>query len=76
MKNKPTRGRPRKGAELKNPNDYPRLVIRPPKGSETIIRRMKKLAKREGLTIGEIWIDAAKLRLSQRGRLIGKDSGL
>ena len=62
---KPLRGRPRKGAEVRDPNEYPRLVIRPPKGSGTIIRRMKQMAKREGKTIGELWIEAARLRLEQ-----------
>lgn len=64
-KEETTRGRPRKGAEVRDPNDYPRLVIRPPKGSGTIIRGMKQKAKREGKTIGELWIEAARLRLEQ-----------
>ena len=64
--NKPKLGRPRLGTERKLPNDYPRLVLRPPPNSQDIIDAMKALAQKENKTIGEVWIEAAKLRLKRR----------
>jgi hypothetical protein len=55
-------GRPRIGRKLKTPDDYGDTIsIRIPHGNKRTVNAIKAIAKREGKTIGEIWIEAATL---------------